>query len=217
MTFAITPTHVGIAAGAASALAFGLVEDRIVDGYARRHPTGSDADTPGTLIPLAGAALGFVSAGVGMFALSRGSTAGAALIGVGAGAMLGSIGAGIAFRARHGVGVDSEVASTFSSYNRDFDDVLDLNTSWRTPEYVRRVEREWEDSDGRRHHDVDYYTIARLSFASDSNHDGQVTRPEMRSITASFDRDNDGRLKGNELGDYKRQYGEESWWGNWDY
>lgn len=210
---AISPAYALLIAGGVSAVGVGLASNKVLDGIAERNPTGSAADgkalAVSLLTGLGGAALGAVALWKG-----GGSTWGPIAAGVGGGAVLGAIGAHIAFRIKHGVGVDTTVSSVFGTYNRDFDDVLDLNPRWRTPEFIRR--NEWDHDHGDyQHRHVDYYSIQRLAFAADADHDQQVTRPELRTLVGSLDRNGDGRLKGAEHSEYSRRYGEESWWGNW--
>ena len=205
----MSPGVIGVGAFVGSGLAVGFGASKINDGIAERNPTGSAADGKARGVLFAAGGIGIATALGGMFAMSRGNVQlGAALVGGGFGAGVGAIGAGIAFEKRHGVGVETSVNDVMSSYNRDFDNELDLDTTWRTPEYIRRDEDRHEDSDGDVHYTVTYYSIHELASRADVNGDSKVTPAELRSVFGSYDVDGNGRLQGEELKRADREVGE---------
>lgn len=212
----ITPLQTTLAAGGVAALASGIAEDKLIEGIVGGNPTGSGADVPGTAIPLL---VGLGGAALGVYGMIKGggksSTMASAALGAGIGLALGSTGAHIAFRVKHGVGIDTKTNDIFSSYNRDWDNVLDLRPNWRTPEFVRREESTYEDSNHHQHTTVHYYSISDLAFAADGDHNNQVTRDELRSVMNRFDSNHDQRLQGSEARAFNRQYGEQYWGGGW--
>ncbi|MCW2922846.1 MAG: hypothetical protein JWM98_250 [Thermoleophilia bacterium] len=221
----IPPVAIGVGAGVAVGIASGFGLASITSGIGDRNPTGSSADGKARGV-LWGAGLtgGVLGVGGGMYAVSRGNAAlGAGLIGAGIGAAIGAGAAGIAFGHSYGIGVDTQANDIFSSYNRDFDDVLDLDPGWRTPENVR-VERQQHDHDWDGDGDTDsttytytYHTIDRLTNKANVNGDGKVTRPELHDAVASYDSDGNGRLKGEERKTYEREVGERAWYGSWSF
>ena len=215
----VHPGVVGVGAFVGTGLAAGFGASRINDGIAERNPTGSAADGKARGVLLGIGATGILAGFGGMAALWRGNaTLGAALVGGGFGAAAGAVGASIAFNVRHGIGVDTSVSDVMSSYNRDFDHELDLDTTWRTPEFIRRDETRHEDSDGDVHYTVTYYSIERLADRADVNRDGKATPEELRAVFASYDGDGNGRLQGEELKRADREVGERnlgSWFSGW--
>lgn len=215
----INPFVVGGGAAVATGLAVGFGGTKITDAIARKHPTGSGADGPARATLFAAGGLGIAAAFGGMVAMSRGNTTlGAALVGGGFGAAAGAMGAGIAFGVRHGIGVDTSVRDVMTSYNRDWDDELDLHTTWRTPEYIRREETRHEDSDGDVHYSVSFYSIEHLTRRADANFDGKATPAELRVVFDSYDADGNDRLQGAELKRANREVGEVplgGWYSGW--
>lgn len=209
---------IGIGAGVVTAGALGFGAYQVMDGIGERNPDGSDADKA-RWVGYGLIGLGVASAVGGFFVGGRGfntSQLGAALIGGGAGAIVGGIGAGMGFTSKHGIGVETQVNDLFASYNRDFDDELDLDTTWRTPEDVRRVEHRHEDSEGRYQYSTyTYYNIQKLAGEADTNHDAKVTRDELRIAVARFDVDGNGRLQPDENRRFDRESGERAWYGHW--
>lgn len=214
----INPAAIGIGAGVAGGLAFGIGATKYLDGVSEKHPTGSRSDTIAGWTTGAGIGAGVLTAGGGVLTLSKNVHLGAALLGTGFGLMAGAIGSSIAFNARHGVGVDSITNSTMSAYDRNWSGKLELNTTWRTPESIRRVEHRHEDSEGRVRYDYDFYSIDALTAKADAApRDGVVNRSELHDVYADYDKDGNGRLQGEEYKRADREVGERwigsSYWG----
>lgn len=207
----VSPGVIGAGAFVGTGLAVGFGASKINDGIAERNPTGSSADGKARGVLFAAGGVGIATAFGGMMAMARGNVGlGAALVGGGFGAAVGAFGAGIAFQHRHGVGVETSVNDVMSSYNRDFDNELDLDTTWRTPEYIRRDEDRHEDSDGDVHYTVNFYSIQDLVSRADVNGDRKVTPTELHDVFGSYDLDGNGRLQGDELKRADREVGERS-------
>ncbi len=208
----INPFVVGGGAAVATGLAVGFGATKLTDDIAAKHPNGSDADKPARRVMWTAAGLGFVSAAGGMGALMTGRlNLGAALLGAGVGGMLGSFGAGIAFNARHGVGVETSVNDVLSSYDRNGNDQIDMDGGswWRSPETTRTTTTRHEDSDGDVYYTTDTYSIERLSNRADVNTDWKVTRNELSTAIGAYDADGNGRLQKDELKRFDREIGEQ--------
>lgn len=212
------PGAIGLGTGVVAAGALGFGAYRIMDGIGTRNPNGSDADKA-RWVGYGLVGLGVASAVGGFFTGGRGlgtSQLGAALIGGGIGAVAGGLAAGWGFTSKYGIGVDTQVSDIFSSYNRDFDSELDLDTRWRTPEDIRRVENRHTDSDGNYTYSTyTYYSIQELAGRADADNDGKVTRDELRTAVAAYDADGNGRLQPDENRRFDREVGERSWYGSW--
>ncbi|MCW2922226.1 MAG: hypothetical protein JWL76_2100 [Thermoleophilia bacterium] len=205
------PFAIGGGAAVATGLVVGFGATKLMDDVAERHPTGSDADKPAGRIQWGAAGLGFASAAGGMVALATGRVdLGAALFGAGAGAMLGSFGAGIAFGARHGVGVDTSVVNVLGGYDHNRNGVIDMDSGswWREPETIRTTTTRHEDSDGDVTYDTDTYSIERLATASDADRNWKVTTDELRTVIGGYDADGNGRIQKDELKRFEREVGE---------
>ena len=209
---------IGAGAGVVAAGALGFGAYQLMDGIGERNPNGSEADKA-RWIGYGLVGLGIASAVGGFFVGGRGmntSALGVAMIGGGIGAVVGGIGAGWGFQHKHGIGVDTQVNDIFSSYNRDFDSELDLDTTWRTPEDIRRVEHRHNDSDGHYMYSTyTYYSIQELAGLADTNHDAKVTKDELRAAVAKYDADGNQRLQPDENKRFDREVGERSWHGSW--
>jgi hypothetical protein len=214
-----SPLAVGIGAGVVAAAGLGYGAYQITDGIGERHPNGSEADGKARLVNYGLIGLGIASAVGGFFVGGRGfntSMLGAAMIGGGIGAVVGGIGSGIGFTHKHGIGVETQVNDIFGSYNRDFDSELDLDTTWRTPEDIRREETRHTDSDGNYTYSTyTYYSIQELANLADTNHDYKVTKDELRTAVARYDFDGNQRLQPDENKRFDREVGERSWYGSW--
>jgi hypothetical protein len=210
---------IGTGAGVLAAGALGYGAYQIMDGIGERHPDGSEADGKARLVNYSLIGLGIASAIGGFFVGGRGfntSTLGAAMIGGGIGAVVGGFGAGWGFQHKHGIGVDTQVNDLFSSYNRDWDSELDLDTTWRTPEDIRREETRHTDSDGNYLYSTyTYYSIQELAGIADVDHNGKVTKDELRAAVAKYDADGNQRLQPDENRRFDREVGERSWYGSW--
>lgn len=209
---------VGLGTGAIAAAGLGFGAYQVQDGIGERNPNGSEADKARWLgYGLVG--LGIASAIGGFFVGGRGfntSTLGAAMIGGGIGAAIGGLGANWGFQRKHGIGVETQVNDIFGAYNRDFDSELDLDTTWRTPEDVRRVEHRHNDSNGNYMYSTyTYYSIQELAGRADANHDAKVTKDELRAVLTTYDADKNQRLQPDEHKRFDRELGERSWHGSW--
>lgn len=214
----LSPLAAGLGAGAMATAVAGFGGYQLMDGIGERNPTGNDADGKARAVQWGLVGLGAAAAVGGFFAGGRGfgaSTLGAALIGGGIGSAIGGLAASWGFERKHGIGIDTRTRDLFNSYNRGFDDELDLDTRWRTPENVRRIEHRHEDSHGHVHYTYTYYTIDRLTSKADVDGNSKVTRPELRAAVADYDADGNGRIQGEEARRYDREVGERSWYGGW--
>ena len=212
----ISRAAIGVGAGVATAIGVGLGANAILDGIAKRNPTGSSADGKASGVLFGAGALAVGSIVGGMVALGRGNASlGAGLIGAGIGTGIGAFGSQVAFGAKHGVGVDTTIDGTIRRYDRDGDRQLDLDPGWRSPEYVREERTSHEDSNGDTYYTYDHYTIERLTSAANTDRDGVVTRPELAATVSSYDADENGRLQGDEAKRFDREVGERHWYGGW--
>jgi hypothetical protein len=160
---------------------------------------------------IGGAIAGFGVAAGGMAALATGRVQlGAGLLGAGAGTMLGSFGAGIAFSARHGVGVETSVNDVLSGYDHNRNGQIDLDRGswWREPETQRTTTTRHEDSNGNAYYTTDTYSIDRLATRADEDRNQVATRGELTSTIGSYDDNGDGRLQGAEAKRFDREIGE---------
>ena len=207
----VNPFAVGAGAAVATGLAVGFGASKITDGIAEKHPNGSDADKPAGRVTWGAAGLSFAAAAGGMAALATGRlTLGAGLFGAGFGGMIGAIGSGIAFQARHGVGVETTLQGVLDGYdhNRSGDLELEDRGWFREPETIRTHTYTREDSDGDTYWVSDTYSIERLATRADRNEDWVATAEELRSTIASYDADGNGRLQGDEYKRFDREVGE---------
>jgi hypothetical protein len=196
----INPTVLAVAglgvvgAGIGTATAFGLthVNDKLI----AEHPTGTKGDFH-TNVATFGTAIG-----------------GGAAIAAGGGAFLGAIAGGIATHVRNGEATESVVQGVFNNYDRSpRNGSLDLtDKGFFSPAETSRTETTTTtDSKGNVHQTHSTYSIARLATAADErgNQNGLAETNEVRPIVTSFDKDGDERLKGAELKDFNRQFGEQ--------
>jgi hypothetical protein len=212
------PGAIGVGAGVLAAGGLGFGAYQLQDGIGARNPNGSDADKARWLgYGLVG--LGIASAVGGFFMGGRGlgtSQLGAAMIGGGIGSVIGGLSANWAFQHKYGIGVETQVNDIFSAYNRDFDSELDLDTHWRTPEDIRRVEHRHEDSEGHYQYSTyTYYSIQELAGRADADHNGKVTKDELRAAVKVYDTDGNDRLQHDEHKRFDHEVGERSWYGSW--
>ena len=207
----VSPGAIGAGAAVAVGLGVGIGVTKLADGFVERNPTGSEADRPIGQLQGATAAAGFASFAGGMYALFRGNVPlGAGLMGAGVGALLGTIGSAAVTNARHGVGVETTADNVLHNYDYNRNDQLEMTDRgfFKPAETTRSDTTTHTDSDGDSHSHTTYYSVDRLATRADANRDLVATRDELIDTIAPYDGDENGRLKGPELGRFDRELGE---------